>query len=123
MLTLICGLPRAGKTTLSKQYSCKVLHLDHYGNFGRVRKKLNGEIGDVVVEGTYTHAMQRESLLNAYKGNDSKCIWLDTPLEVRQAREGFRPNMAEMHFYPPTLDEGWDEIIIIRGEHEQRIHR
>ena len=44
MLTLICGLPRAGKTTYSKQFEndgrYKVIHLDTCGT-----RKVNRYIG------------------------------------------------------------------------------
>lgn len=112
---LICGLPRAGKTTYSKRYECNVIHLDNYGNFGIVRDKVSKIDGDVVVEGCYTHAQQRMSLLASYKGNGKRCIWLDVPQEIREQREGWRESMGKMHFEPPTYAEGWDEIEVING--------
>ena len=123
MLTLICGLPRAGKTTYSKQYNCKVIHLDAYGNFRVVRDKVSMTEGDVVVEGVYALARQRQHLLDAYNGDYSKCIWLDVPKEIRKRRDEWRESMAVMKFDPPNLSEGWDEIIIIRGDDNVECHR
>ena len=113
MLTLICGHPRAGKTTYSKQFEgvCKILHLDYCGRYGGVIQSVQHLHGDIVVEGVYNKAEQRKALIRAYHGRHTKCIWLDTPLEVRQTREGYRKHNE--YFEPPTYSEGWDEIIII----------
>lgn len=120
MLTLICGLSRSGKTTYSKQYD-NVIHLDKVGfDYERCKELIRNV--DVVVEGIYNKTDQRESLLSVYHGGATKCIWLDTPLEIRKTREGYSKH-SNVLFEPPTLDEGWDEIIIIRGDYEQRINR
>ena len=79
----------------------------------------------VVLEGIYDTVERRTDLLKAYKGDGKRvCIWLDTPLDVIEKR--FLPNRPSKFphpFTPPSLDEGWDEIIIIRGNNEQRISR
>ena len=127
MLTLICGLPRAGKTTYSERYK-NVIHLDDYLRlpmelrYEQCNRNAETE-DDMVVEGIYHTAKVRTELIRAYRGQGLKCIWLDTPIEIKKHRDGFVPAMASFPFEPPTLDEGWDEIIIIRGEHEQRINR
>ena len=54
----------------------------------------------------------RKGLLQAYKGKGTKCIWLNTPIEIKKTREGYSKN-CEYFFEPPTYEEGWDEIIII----------
>lgn len=120
MLSLICGMPRAGKTTYSEQYN-NVIHLDGIG-YHRVRSMVAEITHDVVVDGIYNDPRTRERLATAYKGNGKRCIWIDTPLETRKTRPMWQPYYG-MEFIPPTLDEGWDEIIIIRGEYEQRINR
>lgn len=127
MLTLICGLPRAGKTTYSKRFG-NVVHLDDYIylpmllRYERCNQKAKTE-NDVVIEGIYHTAKIRVDLVHSYKGQGLKCIWLDTPLEVKKRRCGYVPSM-NFPFEPPTLDEGWDEIIIIRGENNvERISR
>lgn len=120
MITLICGHSRAGKTTYSMRYD-NVIHLDEIGSTLGVLRRVR-TTSDVVVDGIYYSPRQRKELLDTYQGQGSQCICLDTPTEVREERMGHKIK----HDYPfriPTLDEGWDEIIIIRGEHEQRINR
>lgn len=109
MLTLICGLPRAGKTTFSKQYE-NVVHLDEVGfNYERCNRLVRDE--DIVIEGVYNKAEQRKALLATYHGGAKKCIWLDTPKHIRQERA--KTKIPDMPFEPPTYSEGWDEIIVI----------
>lgn len=110
MLTLICGMPRAGKTTYSMKFE-NVIHLDELG-YRAVKDKVSNIVDDVVVEGIYNNASIRMRLAEAYKGQGRKCIWLDTPLEVRKKRPMWHPTEG-MIFEPPTLDEGWDEIIVL----------
>lgn len=116
-LTLICGRPRAGKTTYSKQYA-DVLHLDSFGhipgNYANLLEHLPQS--DVVVEGIYGTPEQRTELAGRFDGR-KVCIWLDTPLETIRGRY---PTYAKLHsfpypFEPPTLDEGWDVIIRVKG--------
>ena len=127
MLTLICGVGRVGKTTYSQRFE-NVIHLDGMGHkphrFTRVINALNK--GDVVVEGIYENANRRTELLNAYKGCGRRCIWLDTPESIVKDRMeiiGVPLTVKHFHFEPPTFDEGWDEIIIIRGEHDVQSYR
>ena len=76
------------------------------------------------VEGVYNTIKERKTLLDSVKHQDKKiCIWLDTPLEEcieREKNYRKRPiGIVHAHyrsFEPPTLDEGWDEIIVIKGE-------
>ncbi len=122
MITLICGHSRAGKTTYSHRFDgiCPVIHLDDVHQCSRVNTIVNQIDGDVVVEGIYCNPKDRKTLLSAYKGNGSRCIFLNTPLGVRLERQ---PNKIihsfmrhERPFCVPTYDEGWDEIIIIDKE-------
>ena len=115
MLTLICGLPRAGKTTYSKQFDCPVIHLDNLGSTYNVISKVKRMSGDIVVEGVFHDAQKRTELIRAYNGDYSRCIWLDTPREVREERLGYKLR-KDYPFPVPTYSEGWDEIIIIRGD-------
>ena len=121
MLTLICGLPRAGKTTYSERFD-DVIHLDTSGAYKGVIHRLKYKDGDIIVEGVYHTQRQRKDLIQAYKGQGFKCIWLDTPQEVRRYRHGWDKH-CDFPFEPPTLEEGWDEIIIIRGNNEQCSYR
>ena len=118
MLTLICGIPNAGKTTFSERGSRSVVHLDDTeGRHRAVKEMVSQADGDITVEGVYLHHAQRRELAQAYKGS-ALCIWLDTPLDVCIAREDrgrgtlITRNCAKL-FEPPTLDEGWDEIVRI----------
>lgn len=121
MLTLICGQPRAGKTTYSERFN-DVIHLDTSGAYRGVLRKVKRLNGDVVVEGVYRHQSERIHLIQVYDTDRYKCIWLNTPDEVRQSRKGW-DKWCDKPFETPTLSEGWDEIIIIRGNNEQRINR
>ena len=118
MITLICGLPRSGKTTYSERFE-DVIHLDTSGAYNGVNRRLEHRTGDVIVEGVYHTKSLRERLLKAYKGTGSRCIWLNTPDEIRHNRRGW-DKFCDYPFEPPTYDEGWDEIIVIRGDQCQQ---
>jgi len=125
MLTLICGLPNAGKTTYSKQYNC-VLHQDEIGAVSKIIKMIEHK-NYVVIEGYFGNRTERNRVREAHNGY-TKCIYLDISVEESIEREDRNRNPqilrnAARFFEPPSLDEGWDEIIIIRGDNEQRINR
>ena len=119
---LICGLPNAGKTTYSKRFK-KVIHLDDYPvykniNYRRCKEIASESDGEVYIEGVYGSVKRRKELLDAIKDKPGKkiCIWVNTPKEVCIEREdrSRSKGMILCHaslFEPPTLDEGWDEII------------
>ena len=123
MIILICGLPRAGKTTYSKQYEgkCKIYHLDDYGgpvnSYVYLNKKINPN-EDILIEGVYNRTEQRKNLILPYKNDNKICIWLDTSTEVKRTRHGYGKH-CEYSFEPPTYDEGWDEIYIIKDNKEK----
>lgn len=127
MLTLICGLPNAGKTTYSLQFD-KPLHLDEIGSADNVIDKMKQIDGDVVVEGFFGKSADRRKIRSAYSG-EAVCIFIDISVEesIRRENRNRHPNIlrnASNKFEPPTLDEGWDEIRIMRGgENEQRSRR
>lgn len=112
MLILICGLPRAGKTTYSVRYNgiYPVLHLDERGYYN-ILKKVEA-LDDVVIEGIYDTKELRRELLRHYKGTEKKCVWLNTPTEVKKTRRGY-VSALEYPFEPPTTEEGWNEVIMI----------
>lgn len=127
MIKLICGRSRAGKTTYSQQFD-DVVHLDDYGSncYERVAEVVAQKQCDVVVDGVYNTSERRTTLLCAYHGGGEKtCIWLDTPHEVIESRFFWRWKPIDMPqlFEPPTLDEGWDEIVIIRGDDDVKCSR
>lgn len=110
MIKLICGVSRAGKTTYSQQFD-NVIHLDDMGKplerYANVNK-LVATMDDVVVEGIYDTPQLRIALLQAYKGKDRVCIFLDPPVEKMIGRKHFT---KKHEFIDPTYNEGWDKII------------
>lgn len=126
-MILIIGHPNAGKTTFSARFE-HVLHLDDFppNKFLNCNQAVAESGGDVVVDGIYNLRCRRLRLLEGCRGNSPKvCYLLDTPLDecIRREEQGRqRPGVME-HSYlePPTLDEGWDEIRIIRDGNEEII--
>lgn len=121
MFILICGLPNAGKTTYSQNFE-NVLHIDEICFnqiiLDKLSKKNNNK--DIVVEGIYGSSSSRQKLIKAYQGW-TKCIFLDVPIEeiIRREDRGraeFILRSAAKHFTPPTYDEGWDEIEVIKWQ-------
>ena len=114
MLTLICGMSKAGKTTYSKRYD-DVIHLDDamkkgFNVYDITNDAVSRRTGDVVVEGIYATEERRKALLKAYKGSGIKiCIWLDTPKTIIAKRGRFKTVCPE-EFEPPSQAEGWDII-------------
>lgn len=125
-MIVIIGLPNAGKTTYSVQFE-NVLHLDDFpqSKFLNCNKAVAESDGNVVVEGIYNLRCRRKLLLDAVanKRTSKICIWIDTPLDVCLSRcitgrpERVVRQDAQM-FQPPSYEEGWDEIIIIKGGRE-----
>lgn len=118
-MTLICGLPNAGKTTYSERFG-KVLHLDDFprSKFLNCNKAVAEAEGDITVEGIYNLRVRRKLLIEAMGERTPKvCIWLDTPIEECISREnrGRPKGIITSPIEPPTFDEGWDEIIIVRN--------
>lgn len=101
---------------------CPVIHIDDSFSRSVVLSKLSHIEGDVVVDGIYFDPKERRLLIDTYRGNGARCIFLDTPVHIREERLGHKIK-HDFPFNAPTLEEGWDEIIIIRGDYEQRICR
>lgn len=119
-MVVIIGLPNAGKTTYSKRFG-SVLHYDDISKHRRAERLEIYRKADVdCIEGIYNSRKSRAALLEVFKGEFNVCIWIDTPTEecLRRERECRKRgdllviNHAQK-FEPPTLDEGWDEIIRI----------
>lgn len=118
MLTMICGIPNAGKTTYSARFN-GVLHLDEIGSNEKVINIINQLKGDIIIEGYFGNAEGRKKIISAYQGK-AKCIFIDIPVEDSIKRENRNRNAgilrnAARFFETPNLAEGWDEIIILRG--------
>ena len=117
MLTMICGLPNAGKTTFSRQYD-NALHQDDIGTISRIIDVIEN-MDDVIIEGYFGRKTERERVRKSHNGY-AKCIFLDISVEesIKRENRNRHPQIlrnAARFFDPPTYDEGWDEIIIIRG--------
>ena len=113
MSVLICGLSNAGKTTYSRNFD-NVIHYDNVSGTTRQKHEYivtEARKGEVCVEGVYNEPFRRKELAEAMTGR-KVCIWLDTPLDVCRQRPNFSGTRI---FEPPTLDEGWDEIIIVKN--------
>lgn len=128
MITLICGVGCAGKTTLSKRFE-NVIHLDDIGlpweRYAKVNTMVAQIFDDVVVEGIYDNADLRSELVKAYRGDSARCIWLNPSRHIVEKQgEKRRVPITKMHmnFEPPTYDEGWDEIIIIEDNNDESIN-
>lgn len=131
MIILICGLPNAGKTTYSKNYS-NVIHLDDFLEKAKSPRSLYNlcneaaaasENKDVCVQGVYALRKQRINLLDLVKDKQDKkiCIWIDTPIQICKQRENRNRSEEfvesfQKFFKPPTFDQGWDEIIQITNK-------
>ena len=72
---------------------------------------------DAIFEGLFLKKESRLKLLSYAKGKKI-CIWINTPYEecVRRNTRGRNMQMFKRTFQPPTYDEGWDEIIKIKGD-------
>ena len=123
-MTLVCGLPNAGKTTYCKKFE-NVIHLDDYNEprFSLRNKRCNEEAikseTDVYIDGCYFTKELRKELLEKFDGWKKACILIDTPFEVCIARceENGRHKETVMWvndiYEKPTQDEGWDEFTVI----------
>ncbi len=114
MLTLICGIPNAGKTTGYPD----ALHLDEIGFIQTARRLVKGVDRDVAIEGVFAKPEQRMAIRSAYDG-PARCVFIDISAdesvhrETRNRPETILRNAAQ-YFEPPTYAEGWDEIEVIR---------
>lgn len=120
-MTLVCGIPNAGKTTYSSKYS-HVIHMDDLtlpDKMGQVIRAIK-ENNDICIDGIYSKAAERKKLINASEGKNV-CIWLDTNPNLCKGERNtchhpsFLIDIFEENFEAPTYDEGWDEIIIIKS--------
>lgn len=117
MVILICGKPRSGKTTLSKIFNCPVAHLDNV-QFRGCEQLVKNHIDErVCCEGYYPTAKMRKRLIDCATGKKI-CVWVNACLDIRKSRTGFS---CDPYFEPPTLDEGWDKIVIIHDNDPKKV--
>lgn len=118
MLTLICGLPNAGKTTYSQQFE-NSLHLDEIGTIDNVIDKITQLNGDIVIEGFFGKSADRRKIRSAYNG-EAVCIFIDISLDesIKRENRNRHPSIlrnAARYFEQPTCSEGWNHIIHIEN--------
>lgn len=129
-MTIIIGLPNAGKTTLSEAYE-SVLHYDDISKYSKEqRDEIYRSTKADCIEGIFNSVKSRKHILALTGREYNTVIWLDTPVSVCLEREHAyrcRPDSLVMHhakiFEPPTYAEGWDEIIVIRDGEEIHLQR
>lgn len=117
-MELIIGLPNAGKTSYSARFE-NAYHADDFRDNGIDLWELVKQEG-VIIEGLFDTARVRKKLVEA-ASRPCVCYWLYVPVEecIRREKRGRKRWFFEMHgrdFQPPTYEEGWDEIIIIKGQ-------
>ena len=117
---LIIGLPNSGKTTFSEKFFSKVLHYDEIRNLNTFEKHKLYYSYDVI-EGVFNTKKGRKIVLNRWKNKEYKiCIWINTSIDVCLSRaDKCRSIDTVLHhkdvFEIPSINEGWDEIIVIRN--------
>ena len=136
-LYVMCGIPASGKSTLSKQISEQFnmvrLSLDEMG-YVRQHKLISHVVNtlkdgkSVVADSLYTKKQWRTELFQSVQHIKCRCVLLymttslDECIRRNQGRENTLPDFVIEHLYnsiePPTLDEGWDEIIFINNDED-----
>lgn len=132
-LTIMCGLPNSGKTTLAgrlaEEQGAVLIKLDDYRHLGRegltpwqiqehaldeVREALE-KGSDVIYDTTNSNPDTRAHVLEkcAVNGCEKVCVYMDTPEEqcLERDESGWTKQYIGI-IEPPTLDEGFDRIII-----------
>lgn len=129
-LIILCGASGSGKSTLSKklaeEQNLTRLSMDelkfflHSDLLPLVTESLESN-KDIIVDALYTKLKWRKAILEATEKFDCKrtLIYVTTPLDecIRRnaGRENSLPDFVIEDIYnsiePPTLDEGWDEIL------------
>lgn len=128
---IICGIPGSGKTTLSKQlaeeYSMKRFSFDEM-NCYTTRQFVSTAIvalqegKSIIMDSTLLKKASRRIILQAISNFPCRkvCIFMNTPLDECLQRNAQReiviPDVIIRSIHEtmqvPTLEEGWDEVII-----------
>ena len=136
---VLCGLPASGKTTLSQELAkttkSKLYCFDDYPDSHNPRKSkevkeqmYQGILADlsqgcnIVLDDLHTQKEWRENLLAIIEDINCKkiLIVMETPIGECLRRNKQRINrlpefviqILNQRYEAPTLDEGWDEIIL-----------
>lgn len=128
----MCGIPGSGKSTKSRQlaeehgltrFSFDEMKCYTTRQFLRPVVMALQEGKSVVVDSTHLRVNGRKAILDSVKDIPCRkvCVIMDTPFDEclrRNAnREARLPDMMMDSTYrsmqKPTIDEGWDEIIVI----------
>ena len=136
-LYVMCGVPASGKTTFSKQlaetYGLTRFSYDEMRCFDlrdlmKPTIKALEEGQNVIVDNVNNRISGRKQILNYVLDISCKkiLIFMDTSLEECIKRNSFRQYPLPDYFIngihhalqPPTLDEGWDEIIVINNDED-----
>lgn len=131
-LYVMCGIPGSGKSTKSRQlaeehgltrFSFDEMKCYTTRQFLRPVVVALQEGKSVVMDSTHLRVNGRKVILDAVKDIPCRkvCVIMDTPFDEclrRNAnREARLPDMMMDSTYrsmqKPTIDEGWDEIIVI----------
>lgn len=129
---VMCGVPGSGKTTHSKRmaeehglerFSFDEMRCFRLEEFMRPALESIREGKSVILDSTNLRVNVRRKVLQAVAGIPCKkiAVYMDTPLEECIRRNANREarlqdciiESTHRSLQPPTLDEGWDEIIII----------
>lgn len=129
-LYVMCGIPASGKSTKSKQLAEKHgltrFSFDEMGCYTTrqflrpvVEALKNGE--DVIMDSTHLKTNSRKVIFQAIESIPCRkiCIFMNTSFDECLRRNANRdarvPDIAmetlNNSIEPPTLDEGWDEIL------------
>lgn len=144
---VLCGIPASGKSTLSQslseQLNLKLYCYDEYKKetkptdnekahqriFNEIKKDLlSGQ--DVILDDLHLVLEWRTALLSSLKDIECKkmLIVVQTPIEVCIERDKTRKSHTlgegvirhlNNRYCPPSLDEGWDEIIVINNDEDK----
>jgi predicted kinase len=131
-LYVMCGIPGSGKSTLSKRlaeerglmrFSFDEMKCYTTRQFLLPVVAALQEGKSVVMDSTHLRESGRRSILQSVRNIRCRkvCVFMDTPFDECLRRNANRMavvpvvmvNSMYRSLQPPTLEEGWDEILII----------